>query len=155
MGSTRAKGAVPITASHPLLVQTLCGAQLGGTGTGFLALHLFILEPRGVIAFLDRGDVVQSLTYLGDAGADAVLRVRDTGMGIGPAELERVFEPFWQADQRLAREHGGSGLGLAVARQLARLLGGDVTAQSVPAAGSTFTPRLPKDGSAGESALVR
>jgi PAS domain S-box-containing protein len=99
--------------------------------------------------FTDRGEVVLSVE---DAGADAVLRVRDTGMGIGPADLERVFEPFWQADQRLAREHGGSGLGLAVARQLARLLGGDVTAQSAPGAGSTFTLRLPKDGRAGESA---
>ncbi|HST60332.1 MAG TPA: ATP-binding protein [Longimicrobium sp.] len=99
--------------------------------------------------FTEHGEVVLSLE---DAGADAVLRVRDTGVGIAPANLERVFEPFWQADQRLAREHGGSGLGLAVARQLARLLGGDVTAQSTPGAGSTFTLRLPKDGRAEDSA---
>ncbi len=99
--------------------------------------------------FTERGEVVLSLE---DGGTDAVLRVRDTGVGIAPENLERVFDPFWQADQRLAREHGGSGLGLAVARQLARLLGGDVTAQSTPGTGSTFTLRLPKDGSAERSA---
>jgi PAS domain S-box-containing protein len=94
------------------------------------------------VKFTDAGEVVLSLE---DAGAHALLRVRDTGVGIAPADLDRVFEPFWQADQRLSREHGGSGLGLAVARQLARLLGGDVTVQSAPGAGSTFTLRLSKE----------
>jgi PAS domain S-box-containing protein len=91
--------------------------------------------------FTRQGEVVLALE---DAGAEAVLRVRDTGPGIAPGDLERVFEPFWQANQGLAREHGGSGLGLAVARQLARLLGGDLTAQSEVGVGSTFTLRLPK-----------
>ena len=95
------------------------------------------------VKFTDAGEVVLGME---DAGGDVVLRVRDTGTGIAPESLERIFEPFWQADQRLAREHGGSGLGLSVARQLARLLGGDVTARSAPGAGSTFAFRLPKDG---------
>jgi PAS domain S-box-containing protein len=94
------------------------------------------------VKFTDRGGVVLGLE---DGGAQAVLRVRDTGIGIAPADQARVFEPFWQADQRLAREHGGSGLGLAVARQLARLLGGDITFRSEPGAGSTFEVRLPKE----------
>jgi PAS domain S-box-containing protein len=93
------------------------------------------------VKFTEAGEVVLSLE---DAGPHALLRVRDTGVGIAPADVDRVFEPFWQADQRLSREHGGSGLGLAVARQLARLLGGDVALQSTPGAGSTFTLRLPK-----------
>jgi PAS domain S-box-containing protein len=96
------------------------------------------------VKFTDAGEVVLGME---DAGGDVVLRVRDTGVGIAPENLERIFEPFWQADQRLARQHGGSGLGLSVARQLARLLGGDVTARSAPGAGSTFVFRLPKNGS--------
>ena len=93
------------------------------------------------VKFTEAGEVALSLE---DAGAYVLARVRDTGIGIPREAQERIFEPFWQADQSLAREHGGSGLGLAVARQLARLLGGDVTVQSEPGRGSTFTLRLPK-----------
>jgi PAS domain S-box-containing protein len=94
------------------------------------------------VKFTDRGEVVLGLR---EEGAQPVLWVRDTGIGIAPADQERVFEPFWQANQGLAREHGGSGLGLAVARQLARLLGGDITFRSTPGAGSTFEVRLPRE----------
>jgi signal transduction histidine kinase len=76
-------------------------------------------------------------------GVFAVFTVADTGVGIAANHLERIFEPFWQADQGLMREQGGSGLGLSVARQLARLLGGDITARSTPGQGSTFTFRIP------------
>jgi PAS domain S-box-containing protein len=97
------------------------------------------------VKFTDAGEVVLALR---DGGGEVVAEVRDTGMGVAPENRERIFEPFWQADQRLAREHAGSGLGLAVARQLARLLGGDVTVASAPGQGSTFSLRLPKRGSA-------
>ena len=69
--------------------------------------------------------------------------VRDTGEGISPDHLDHVFERFWQADPTRARTAHGTGLGLAVARDLARLLGGDIGVESVLGQGSTFTVRLP------------
>ena len=85
-----------------------------------------------------------------EAGADGVaaggrvrLPVRDTGDGIAADSLERVFEPLVQADQRLTRPHAGVGLGLAISRDLARGMGGDLTVESTPGVGSTFTLTLP------------
>jgi signal transduction histidine kinase/integral membrane sensor domain MASE1 len=77
-------------------------------------------------------------------GDQIAIRVRDTGIGIDPAALPRVFERFWQADASLSRRHGGVGLGLAIVRHLAELHGGSVEAASEGAGtGATFTVRLP------------
>jgi PAS domain S-box-containing protein len=81
----------------------------------------------------------------GDAAGGRVrLHVRDTGEGIAADELGRVFEPFVQVDQRLTRPHSGVGLGLAISRDLARGMGGDLTVESAPGVGSTFTLTLPR-----------
>lgn len=68
--------------------------------------------------------------------------VADTGEGMRPDQLERLFQPFAQADETVARTHGGTGLGLSISRQLARLMGGDLRATSAPGAGSVFTLTL-------------
>jgi signal transduction histidine kinase len=72
-----------------------------------------------------------------------VFEVSDSGPGIAAEHLHRVFDAFWQVDQRMTRKAGGTGLGLSVARQLARLLGGDVTVESAVGEGSVFTVDLP------------
>ena len=64
--------------------------------------------------------------------------VEDTGSGIPPERLERVFEPFAQADAAITRTHGGTGLGLAITRRIAEAMGGEAGADSVPGKGSTF-----------------
>jgi signal transduction histidine kinase len=71
------------------------------------------------------------------------ITVRDTGEGIAADQLTRVFEPFVQVDQRFTRPHDGVGLGLAISRDLARGMGGDLAAESTRGVGSTFTLRLP------------
>jgi PAS domain S-box-containing protein len=80
-----------------------------------------------------------------EAGADGVLiRVRDTGRGIPPEQIGRIFDPFVQVDRHLTAEsQQGVGLGLAISRDLARGMGGDLAAESTPGQGSTFTLRLP------------
>ena len=78
-------------------------------------------------------------------GEDMVaVRVADTGRGIPAEQLERVFQPFVQVDARLARTQEGVGLGLAISRDLARGMGGDLTVESEVGAGSTFTLTLPR-----------
>ena len=80
----------------------------------------------------------------GEADATAVrIEVTDTGIGIEPQSLGRMFEPFTQADASTTRHYGGTGLGLAIARELAQRMGGTIDATSEPGRGSTFWLELP------------
>ena len=97
------------------------------------------------VKYTDEGDVVLILRIEG-VGAELRIyfEVADSGRGISAEDQKHIFESFWQADQTLTRSAGGTGLGLAVARQLARLLGGDVIiAKSEVGRGSTFIASLP------------
>jgi signal transduction histidine kinase len=71
------------------------------------------------------------------------IRVTDTGRGIESSQIERVFQPFVQVDAGLTRTQDGVGLGLAISRDLARGMGGDLTVTSEPGVGSTFTLTVP------------
>jgi len=81
--------------------------------------------------------------------------VRDTGIGIPPDKLERLFDRFAQADASSTRKYGGAGLGLAISRHFCRLMGGDLTVESVHGQGSTFTVRLPLLNAGAESPAHR
>ena len=71
--------------------------------------------------------------------AKLTVTVTDSGIGLKPAEIKRLFRPFTQANADIARRYGGSGLGLAVVKRLARLMGGDLTVESIAGRGSSFT----------------
>ncbi|HYN83215.1 MAG TPA: HAMP domain-containing sensor histidine kinase [Gemmatimonadaceae bacterium] len=92
------------------------------------------------VKFTDSGRIILSGDQKGD---QLIVSVEDTGIGISPEHFERVFEPFWQVEQKATRRAGGTGLGLTVTRRLALLLGGDVTVKSEPGTGTTFTICLP------------
>ena len=72
------------------------------------------------------------------------VRVRDTGIGVPETKLALIFDPFVQARGSPAERRDGVGLGLAISRELARMMGGDVTVESAEGQGSTFTVRVPR-----------
>jgi two-component system OmpR family sensor kinase len=86
-------------------------------------------------------DVGRVIISLERTGGQAVLRVRDTGIGIEPADLPHIFERFYRADR--ARSRQGTGLGLSIAQTLVEQLGGRITAESTPGKGSTFSVWFP------------
>jgi signal transduction histidine kinase/CheY-like chemotaxis protein/HPt (histidine-containing phosphotransfer) domain-containing protein len=93
------------------------------------------------VKFSNAGTV--SLAVARAASGALVFEVADTGIGMDEATLSRLFERFVQADATTSRRHGGTGLGLEISRSLARLMGGDISVQSSPGAGSRFTVTLP------------
>ena len=92
------------------------------------------------VKFTDRGEISLRARLNGDA---AKFFIADTGIGIADENLQRIFDPFWQVEQSSTRRAGGTGLGLSVSRSLARLLGGEITAESKLGEGSRFTVTLP------------
>jgi signal transduction histidine kinase len=92
------------------------------------------------VKFTERGEVCVSVTR--EDGTFCV-EVADTGIGIAPQHLERIFDPFWQVEQHKTRREGGTGLGLTVTRRLVRMLGGDVRVESEPGRGTRFSVLLP------------
>jgi len=128
---------------------------------GALGVELELEAPEGVEVEADRGALTQVAVNLVDnalrhtpaagsvtvaverSGTDALLSVKDTGVGIPFADLPRVFERFYVVDRSRAREHTGTGLGLAIAKHLVEAHGGSLVAESVYGQGATFTMRLP------------
>ncbi|WP_331001518.1 sensor histidine kinase [Nitrogeniibacter aestuarii] len=95
---------------------------------------------NNAIKFSDEGEVAMCALRKGD---HLVIDVHDSGCGIAEDDLDAIFEKFRQVDQFLTRAQGGTGLGLALAREFAQMLGGDITVRSVPGEGSTFTLTIP------------
>ena len=99
------------------------------------------------VKFTDRNGEISVTTDV--LGAFAQLCVRDTGVGIPRDKLAAIFDPFVQVDSQYTRTRDGVGLGLAISRDLARGMGGDLRARSESGAGSTFTLTLREAASPG------
>ncbi len=95
------------------------------------------------IKFTDAGAITVRLAQdLESSGGRFVISVADTGIGLKPEDVSRLFREFEQAETALHRRNGGTGLGLAISQRLARAMGGDITAFGAPGKGATFTVRL-------------
>jgi signal transduction histidine kinase len=93
--------------------------------------------------FTKEGEVVLRVRKVADGRDWVELAVADSGIGMTPEQQAKLFQDFTQADSLTARRYGGTGLGLALSRKLARMMGGDVTVASEPGKGSVFMVRLP------------
>ncbi len=133
--------AEPLAAEKGLVLRVVppddsCAVWADATKLRQILLNLL----TNAIKFTDSGSVsIES----GKCGEMIEIMVRDTGIGISPADHERVFDTFWQVEQKSTRKVGGTGLGLSVSRRLARLMHGELNVRSQLGGGSTFTLRLP------------
>ncbi len=115
--------------------------------------HILQNLVGNAVKFTEHGRVTIGAQVIPGATPDARssfrISVKDTGIGISADQLSFIFDEFRQADGSTSRKYGGTGLGLAIARKYALLLGGDVTVESVPGQGSTFTVLLPTEPATG------
>ena len=106
------------------------------------ARQILVNLAGNAVKFTERGEVRLALQL---DGGDVRFEVRDTGIGIAPQDLQRLFRPFTQLDSGLTRRHGGTGLGLYIAQRFATLLGGGIQVESELGQGTTFTLVLPRE----------
>ena len=117
----------------------------GGVTDPLRLRQILINLIANAVKFTPHGTITLRVTCDGPSDANAVVRfdVVDTGVGMTDAEQAKLFQPFVQADVSTTRRFGGTGLGLTISRQFARMLGGDITVRSAPGAGSTFSVAVP------------
>lgn len=119
---------------------------------GLGAMHGDLTKVRQVLfnlvsnasKFTEKGTVTLEAGREKDGGRDLVtFRVTDTGIGMTPEQIAKLFQPFTQADASTTRKYGGTGLGLTISKRFCEIMGGEITVASTPAEGTTFTVRLP------------
>jgi signal transduction histidine kinase len=141
-----------------LVDETDAAAGLRYVGDEYRVRQILVNLLSNAIKFTPAGGRVclQCHAQPDGGGARALLFVvSDTGEGVKPEDMERIFEPFVQGAAGLTRRHGGTGLGLPISRRLARLMGGDVTVErTAEGPGATFTLRLPAGAHAPRAPLA-
>ena len=127
------KGVELVYALPPRLPRCLLGDP---TRLGQVLLNL----ASNAVKFTERGEVIVSAAQSAreENAVRLVFEVSDTGIGLRPEEIARLFQPFAQADSSTTRRYGGTGLGLAIARRLVHMMGGEITVESEPGRGSRF-----------------
>jgi len=138
---------LPLIDSKANRLEVRCAPDVGSIHADVMKVRqgLFNLLSNAS-KFTERGAVTLEVRREAVADGDRlVFAVTDTGIGMTPEQLARLFQPFAQADASTTRKYGGTGLGLAITRRFAQMMGGDVSVQSTYGKGTTFTLTLPAE----------
>jgi PAS domain S-box-containing protein len=140
----------PLVARNKNRLSVECAPDVGEIRADLTRLRQVLLNlMSNATKFTENGALHLEVVREGPArsfDAHVVFRIRDTGIGMTPEQIGKLFQAFTQADSTTTRKYGGTGLGLAISRQLCRMMGGDVTVESEHGKGSVFTVRLPVGG---------
>jgi PAS domain S-box-containing protein len=137
----------PLTERRGNVLDLRCGDEVRRMRADLTRVRQVLLNLlSNASKFTENGRVGLEVDRVGVNGAPWMrFRVTDTGIGLGPDQLAKLFQAFTQADASTTRKYGGTGLGLAISRQLCQMMGGEVTVESERGRGSVFTMLLPSN----------
>ena len=135
----------PLVAKNANRLEIACPADIGTMHADLTKVRQMLLNLlSNACKFTNRGTIELTVARERNGRSDRiVLRVRDSGIGLTPEQMDRLFEAFAQADTSTSSRYGGTGLGLAITKRFCHLMGGDVTVESEIGKGSVFTIQLP------------
>jgi CheY-like chemotaxis protein/two-component sensor histidine kinase len=136
----------PLAAKNANQVAVHCDAAVGTLHADQMRLRQALLNlMSNANKFTEHGTITVDARQGQEDGRDWVsIAVTDTGIGMTTEQMSRLFQEFSQADASTTRKYGGTGLGLAISKRFCQMMGGDITVESEPGRGSTFTIRLPR-----------
>ena len=141
-----AKTIEPMATKNSNRIVIECPADLGTMHADQTRFRQSLLNlASNANKFTEKGTITITARQGQESGRDWItLAVADTGIGMTPEQMGKLFQEFSQASSRTASKYGGTGLGLAISRHFCRMMGGDITVESEPGKGSTFTICLPR-----------
>jgi signal transduction histidine kinase len=136
----------PLAAKNGNKVAAHCGADMGAVYADQMRLRQALLNlMSNANKFTERGGISVNARQTQESGRDwFTIEVTDTGIGMTPEQMGKLFQEFSQASSTTASKYGRTGLGLAISRRFCQMMGGNITVESEPGRGSTFTIRLPR-----------
>jgi len=136
----------PLAAKNSNQVAIHCDGEIGTMHADQMRLRQTLLNlMSNANKFTEHGTITIDACQRQEKGGDWItLAVTDTGIGMTPEQVDKLFQEFSQASSSTASKYGGTGLGLVISRRFCQMMGGDITVESEPGRGSTFTIRLPR-----------
>ena len=146
----------PLLTNSVIKLNVHCDAELGSMYSDEMKVCQALINLlSNACKFTEKGTIDVVAERVERAGAASIkIAVTDTGIGIAPEQIHKLFSDFYQVDRSTTRKYGGTGLGLAISRRFCQMLGGDITVESRLHQGSTFTIFLPVHCLANETALL-